>query len=187
MKPDRPVARRGDYTFRECGPAVARSLVEAHHYSKSCSHRAFSICAFRGDEPIGVAQILPPLPPAAKKHARTDPKRVRVLTRLVVVPGEPQNAAGMLIAALLHQLRREGRYDRVLTYADMAQGHTGVVYRATNAKFLGMSEPEPYWVDLASGVRVSRKSTVSRTNAQMRALGCEQRVSPGKYIFAWDL
>lgn len=193
MKPSGPVARRADYVIGPCLPGPARDLVKAHHYSKSASHRAFAVCARRSGEStagpgelVAAALFLPPLPPAAKKHALLDPKRVTALHRLVVAPGEPQNVASMLIAGSLKQLRRDGRYDTVVTYADTAQGHTGAIYRATNAEYLGISKPETYWVD-RDGRTVSRKSTRSRNYAEMRALGLEQRKSPGKHVFRWRL
>lgn len=187
MKPNVPVARKSDYEIGPCPLATAKTLVERHHYAKSASNTGKSFCATHRERGVVAAAVfLPPLPPAARKHALSDPKRVTALSRLVVVPGEPQNVATMLIGGALRQLRRDARYDTVVTYADTAQGHTGAIYRATNAEYLGMSRPEGYWVD-KDGRTVSRKATVSRTAAQMRALGLERRVSPGKHIFRWKL
>jgi hypothetical protein len=182
-------ARREDYTFEVCGKderKVARDLVAKLHYAGSSSHRSFGVCVKRGGEVVGAALFLPPLPPAAKKHAKSDPKKVVVLSRLVVLPTEPTNVESMLIGASLRQLRKDGKYDTVLTFADTAQKHTGQIYKATNAEYCGLTKPEPYWVD-AEGRRVSRKSTVSRTSAQMRELGLERRMSPGKHCFRWRL
>lgn len=200
MKPDRPVARKSDYIIEVCPSALAAEIVRAHHYSRSTSHRAFSVCAkLRETGEIRAAvQFLPPLPPAARLISRVaaergldvPPARVVTLTRLVVAPGEPQNVASMLVGAALRQLRRDGRYDAVVTFADMSEGHTGQVYRALNAEYLGVSKPEPYWVSVGADgreARVSRKATVSRTTAQMRALGLERRVSEGKHRFVWWL
>lgn len=144
------------------------------------------MCARRSGEIVGAALFLPPLPPAARKHAKSDPKKVTSLHRLVVKPGEPQNVATMLIGASLRHLKKGGRYDTVVTFADMAQGHTGAIYRATNAEYLGTSRPEPYWVD-RNGKIVSRKSTRTRSYEEMRSLGYEKKVSPGKHTFRWRL
>ena len=184
-KPDKPVVRRGDLTFAPCASGEARALVAAHHYAKSSSHMGFAFCARREGQLGGAALFLPPLPPAAKKHAKSDPRRVTTLHRLVVVPGEPQNVAGMLIGRALRHLRQDGRYDTVVTFADLSRGHTGTVYKATNATSCGLTKPEPFWLDPKTGKRVSRKSTRSRTVAEMRALGLERHVSPGKHCFRW--
>lgn len=45
----------------------------------------------------------------------------------------------------------------------------------------------PYWVDPRDGRRVSRKATRSRSVAEMRALGYEKCLSPGKHCFKWVL
>jgi hypothetical protein len=90
----------------------------------------------------------------------------------------------MLIGASLRLLKKGGRYDVVITYADTSRGHTGAIYRATNAEYCGLTRPEPYWVD-QHGRRVSRKATISRTASQMRALGYRREVSPGKHCFRW--
>lgn len=188
-KPER-AAKREDYSFSVCSReerALARAMVEQYHYTGSSSHRSFGICAKRDGRIIGAALFLPPLPPAAKKHAKSDPKKVITLSRLVVHPDEPTNVESMLIGASLRRLRRDRRYDTVLTFADTSRGHTGAIYKATNATYCGLTKPEPYWVDPATGKRVSRKSTRSRTVAEMRALGYERRVSPGKHCFKWVL
>lgn len=144
------------------------------------------ICAIKNGKIVGAALFLPPLPPAAIKHAKTDPKKVTTLSRLVIASGEPQNAASMLIAASLKQIRQDKKYDTVLTFADLSQGHLGTVYKATNAIYCGKTRPEPYWID-ATGRRVSRKSTKTRTVSEMAALGYERKVSPGKHCFKWIL
>lgn len=37
MKPDKPVARRGDYTFAQIEHADGAALIREHHYAKGCS------------------------------------------------------------------------------------------------------------------------------------------------------
>jgi hypothetical protein len=182
-------AKRADYAFEVCDKRAlkeAREMVAQHHYAGSSSHRSFGVCAKRDGRVVGAALFLPPLPPAAKKHARTEPRKVITLSRLVVLPEEPTNVESMLIGASLRQLRRDKRYDVVLTFADTSRGHTGAIYKATNAEYCGLTRPEPYWID-KDGRRVSRKATVSRTAAEMRALGYRREVSPGKHCFKWTL
>jgi hypothetical protein len=190
-KPEGAVAKRSDYEFGVCKTGIARKLVSAHHYSKSASFMGTAFCLWPrgGDpgEPIAAAITLPPLPPVAKKYASTSPGRVTSLSRVVVVPGQPKNVASMLVSRALRQTRKDKRYDTVVTYADTAEGHTGAIYRATNAEYLGLTKPKAYWIDPATGRRVAAKATRTRTVAQMRALGYERRVSPGKHVFRWRL
>jgi hypothetical protein len=189
----RAVARRTDYQVVEIDNRLATPFVKAHHYAKSTSHRAWSWGLVRGGELVGVAQFLPPLPPAARKVSElasergraVDPKRVIALTRLVIAPGEPQNAASICVAPSLRKIKRDRRWQAVVTFADSSAGHTGRVYLALNAEAVGFTEPEVYWVDPVSGARVSRKATVSRTSSEMKALGLKREKSLGKYRYVW--
>lgn len=95
--------------------------------------------------------------------------------------------ASLLVGAALRQLRRDARWKAVVTFADKKQGHTGQVYRALNAEYLGETKPETVWIDPSTEAMVSRKSTVSRSYKQMRELGYRQEESPGKHRFVWWL
>lgn len=200
MKPEgKAVARREDYLVREVRTKEAGEVIARWHYARSSSNCARSFGLIRRDggagELVGAVQFLPPLPPAARKVAalaaaqgrRVPADRVVALSRLAIAPDEPQNAASILVGAALRTLKLERRWCAVVTFADTSAGHTGRVYRALNAEPAGMTKPEPYWIDPATGGRVSRKATHSRTKAQMSALGLEQRMSEGKYRFVWWL
>ncbi len=170
-------------------------LIRAYHYSKSCSKTGLSWTASdRYGNTVAAAVFLPPLPPSSKSVAQLAEQHGRVcvwqrvlsLHRLVVVPGQPQNVASMLVCKALRDLRKSNRWDAVVTYADTSAGHTGQVYRAMNAEYVGVTAAEPYWVD-ENGMRVSRKSTKSRAFDEMHALGLKKQYSAGKHKFVWWL
>lgn len=195
MKPKGPAARKAEYLLGRCEHKIASDLIRRFHYSGSVSNTGKAWCASnKSGETVAAALFLPPLPPAARYIVRAGaergrtiyPERVVALSRLVVVPGQPQNVASMVIGQALRDLRKAGIYQAVVTFADTSAGHTGQVYRAMNAEYLGLTAPEPYWTD-ASGARVSRKATKSRTVAQMRELGFTSHRSEGKHRFVWWL
>jgi len=111
---------------------------------------------------------------------------VLALSRLVVVPGEPTNAASILIGACIREIRRRRQWPLLVTYADQSQGHTGTIYRATNWTYAGLTKPEPRWVD-QEGRQVSRLATKSRTAAEMTALGYRMSGKFAKHKFTMDL
>lgn len=192
MKPDVPVARREDYEIGRCLPQdnpALRDLIRRYHYTRSVTNAGTLFCARRRRDGaiVGGAVYLPPPRGAAVRWALTDPSRTIHLSRLVVAPGEPQNLAGMIIAASLRAIEKDGRYDTVITFADQSEGHTGTVYRATNAIACGVSRPAIYWVDPETGSRVSQKATENRSVAQMKSLGYRPEKSSGKYCFIWYL
>lgn len=171
-KPPGETFHKSDYEIRTIPLAEARLLVEKYHYAKSCSNTAvFKHGLFRkdSDEILGVALWLPPTRPAAL-WVDTNWKGVLSLTRLVIVPGVPTNAASFLMAASIREIRKDVRWTALVTYADTAQGHTGAIYRAANWEYRGEVKGHPVWKD-ADGRQVSTKATVNRTYPQMLELG----------------
>ena len=190
MKPDKPVARRADYVVERIEHGKAKQLVERHHYAKGASNTsvaAHGLVRRLDGECVGAALWMPPTANAAKGLAArllesSDRHReVLVLSRLVIAPGEPANAAGMLLGASERMVRLDLRWALLITYADQAEGHTGTIYRATNWTCDGETAPEARWIDPSSGRIVSRKAGRSRTIAEMVSLGFV-RTAPSRKI-----
>lgn len=180
---------RSLYEVRDVPHAIATSLVRAHHYARGGPNTGvFRHGLFlRGaEEPLGVAWWLPPTKVAAQSVAE-EWRTVLSLTRLVVVPDMPTNAASYLLGASIRMIRRDGRWKHLVTYADEGQGHTGAIYLATNWKYVGMRPGDPVWVT-PEGRQVSRKSASnSRTSAEMRALGYRSLGPTRKHKFVMSL
>jgi hypothetical protein len=164
---------RQRYEIRDVSLTVATALVAEHHYAKGgpntgvFRHGLFEVGA---EEPLGVAWWLPPTKVAAQSVCENW-RGVLSLTRLVVIPGMPTNAASFLLGASIRRVRRDGRWCHLVTYADEGQGHTGAIYRATNWHYAGTRPGDPVWVT-EEGRQVARKSaSKSRTAAEMEALG----------------
>jgi hypothetical protein len=173
MKPSKEVVRRRDYTVQEIPFSEAAALIRAHHYARGCANTATAAHGLvrKADGVlVGAALWMPPTRVCAESVDREEWRRVLALSRLAIAPGEPQNAASLLIGGSVRLLRRSGRWAALVTFADESQGHTGGIYRATNWTHVGRTAPEPRWVD-ADGRQVARKATHSRTAAEMRALG----------------
>lgn len=179
MKPDKPVARRGDYQFRQIPHADGAAFIKANHYARGCSKTGVMYGMFRGEALVGVAQWLPPTKVCAQSVLKDYWTKVVSLTRLAVLPGEPQNAASMLISASIKWLRtlrtEQGavKWRALVTFADESEGHTGGIYKATNWLYKGVTAAYPRWID-ADGRQVATKAgPKTRTSEEMRALGYE--------------
>jgi hypothetical protein len=174
MKTDGPVLHKHEWEVRPVSIALARRLVEQYHYAAHASNTAVAIHGLVQvgqffDEPCyGVAWWLPPTRAAAEATYPANWQGVLSLSRLVVVPGMPQNAASFLLARSMKLLDREA-WPCLVTYADTYQGHTGAIYRATNWRYAGLTDSTPVWVK--DGRIVARKATHTRTVAEMEALG----------------
>lgn len=187
MKPIGPVARRSDYVVRPIRHSVAASVISNNHYAGGAPNTSvYSFGLMRGSAIVGAALWLPPPRPCAESVDRENWRRVLSLSRLAIVPGEPANAASIFIGAMVREIRNAGRWCSLVTFADLSQGHTGTIYRATNWAYAGLTKPEPRWVD-ELGRQVSRKATTSRTASQMEALGYRMVGSFAKHKFTMRL
>lgn|GEM_PF-4705523 len=182
-KPEGPVARRTDYTFDAGTHGEALGLVRAHHYAGGAANTSTVRTIMRREGVIvGAALWMPPTARAAKGLAlrllgdAERHKQVLVLSRLVVAPSEPKNAAGLLLGQSTRQVIRAKRWALLVTYADEAQGHTGTIYHATGWEFDGWTVPTKTWH--LNGRQVSAYvASTPRTIAQMSALGATFFVS----------
>jgi len=190
MKPEGPVLRRSEWFVDSIPLGMAGELIAAFHYAKASANTAvFRHGLFHVDNPIaclGAALWMPPTKPAAVS-VDDEWRRVLALSRLVVMPDVPTNAASFLMARSINLIRRDGRYRTLVTYADEGQGHTGAIYRATNWDDVGYGPTShPGWID-GDGRRVAVKAKVNRTYAEMEALGYTRTPATRKRKFVMRL
>lgn len=182
--------RKVDYTVRDCSWAAAKQLVAAHHYAgKSADITIYRHGLYRrvGNALVGVAIWMPPTK-AAALSIDSDWQGVLCLTRLVVGPNEPTNAASYLLGRSMRIIKQDNRFHTLVTYADEAQGHTGAIYRATNWTYC---EPTARSLqgDIAytdsRGRRVSKRSPGggSYTDAEMLSMGYSRIDASRKHKF----
>lgn len=170
--------RRDEWMVRDVPLSVCQGLCRDHHYAGGGSNTAtFRHGLIRCDDPLsvhGVAWWIPPTRSAAEASWNGPWQQVLSLSRLVIVPEAPSNAASFLIGGSIDLIRRDGRWRCLVTYADEWQGHTGTIYRATNWEYMGPTTPEATFVD-ADGRMVARKAgPKTRTRSEMAALGYQE-------------
>lgn len=104
------------------------------HYSKRMSifWKGFGLVSPEG-KVEGVIVYGQPSPPIQKFAFKDKDFRLYELSRLVVQTKE-KNAASFLISNSLKQLES---YCAIVSYADEAKGHAGIVYQATNWMYTG--------------------------------------------------
>lgn len=165
--------RSADYSVAPCTIDEAMPLVVRYHYTGGASKTATVLHGLYGSggRLVGVAWWIPPTKHAANAAYPENWRRVLALHRLVVEPGQPTNAASFLIGRSIRLIKAEGKWEYLLTYADIGEGHTGAIYKATNWEYLGETAPEAQWVT-PDGRHVSRKAGgKTRTKQQMEDLG----------------
>ena len=165
---------------------VAQSMVARLHYARGGSN-TFVYChglfEKKTGRAVGVAWWLPPTRVACESVNKAEWKRVLSLTRMVIEPDVPKNAASFLLARSVKRIRQDGRFRSLVTYADESQNHLGGVYRAANWNYAGRTGPYPRWIEPVTGRQVAPKATTNRTKAQMEALGFVKNGSFCKHKF----
>lgn len=170
----------------------AESLIRGLHYSRSCPNTStYRHGLYLGQDgflaPLrGVALWIPPTKTAAQAIAGDDWQGVLSLSRFVVAPEVPTNGASFLLGRSMRKIDRK-RWPVLVTYADTNQGHTGVIYKATNWREDGPVPAGDTW-RTPDGQLVGRKrGAFTRTAAEMRALGYVKQPSNPKIRFVHDV
>lgn len=179
--------RKDDWEVRSVGIDTARRLVRAFHYAGGASNTAIHTHGLfrRGDlfdgQCLGVAWWLPPTRAAAEATFPDRWQGVLSLSRLVIHPSVPRNAATFLLARSRRLIDRSV-WPCLVTYADEWRGHTGAIYRADNWLYAGRTQPQPTYT--IAGRMIARKAgRRSRSHAEMIALGAELIGSFAKHKF----
>ena len=157
MKPVGPCIKRADCQVRTIPLSDLRSLVEEHHYAKGGANTAtFRHGLFWRGNLVGGAWWIPPTKAAALASYPERWEAVICLSRLVVSPEVPANAASLLLSASVKLIKQDARWHYALTYADGWRGHKGRIYDACGWDYTGMTAPSSVYTD-ASGRMMGRK------------------------------
>src|SRR5439155_9897502 len=141
---------------------------------------------------VGAAILTPGARNAYRVLAGARGRDVATLARLWLADQIPRNAESRVLGIILRDLRREGRFKALVSYADPQAGHAGIVYRASGWRYLGMTADERY-VLLADGRLHNSRSVSSKYGSNdIGHLGRTgvpaARVSvPGKHRFVYVL
>ncbi len=127
-----------------CERSEIVGFVEQWHYSHSMNGLKVSHC-FKLLDNYGTlvgAAVFGKLSMANvwKRYAHTEEDAIE-LRRLCCVDDTPKNAESFLIGYALRWLRKNTDIKVCVSYADANQGHQGIIYQASNFKYVGMSSP----------------------------------------------
>jgi hypothetical protein len=126
---------------------TVRKFLKKWHYSDYVNiQEKHTFCLFREGnfgipDMVGVCIYTRPAGPSAgQAYYPQAPDRVLELRRLCLIDDTPKNAESYFVGRTLRWLRKNTDWEFVLSYADEEQGHTGVIYRASNFKYLGKTK-----------------------------------------------
>jgi hypothetical protein len=172
--------RARDWRVERVEHRLVRQFMRAEHYAGGAGNTsvfAHGLVPAVGGELRGAAVWLPPMRPAAQyvaRHLDVPVDRVLCLSRLAVHPDVPTNGASFLMGRAIRDIRRDGRWDALVTWADTRLGHTGAIYRATNWTYMGTTRPRRLWVD-ATGRLMSTRAGRPHARRNLTKAECEAR------------
>jgi hypothetical protein len=190
-----------DYTVEPIKSKIAKEFIREKHYSKSC-HNGPSPCygLFIKDVEnvdykslIGVLCFATPCSENVRSSVFGEPYKDRVteLHRLFVEDSykglkTPTNTESWFISRCLKNLKRDKpQIWAVITFADSTEGHKGTIYKATNAKFCGMTSKATFYLDRKGSLRHPRQNGVNITvdEAITRGWCPVKRFSKARYLY----
>ena len=136
-----------------CERSEIRSFIETHHYSKSINGVKSTFCfKILFKERLVGAILFGQLSTTAWKKFSNVEEEVLELRRLVLVDAAKKNSESRVISKAIKQIKKANSAVKfIVSYADPNYGHTGVIYRASNFKFVGMSGKDKGFVDTETG------------------------------------
>ena len=130
-----------NFTVKICDRKEIKSFIETWHYSKSINGLKSNYCFKLMDKEtiigamiygqIGMANVW-------KKYADNEHDLLE-LRRLCCIDNTPKNTESYFIGFTLRWLKKNTDIKKVISYADSNYNHSGVIYRASNFNYLGMT------------------------------------------------
>lgn len=139
-----------------------KEYIRQNHYTGTCHNGPMTVGLFLEGRLIGVCAFATPISEDVRAYfwGSENVNRVTELHRLFIEDGTPTNTESWFIARSLKLLkdRKPGLWG-VVSFADTTEGHTGVIYRATNALYMGTTgHRERFYEDSAGRIHHSRQS-----------------------------
>ena len=132
-----------DFKIELASRKEIKSFIETWHYSKSINGLKSNYCfKLINNENIIGAMIYGKIGMANvwKKYVNKENDLIE-LRRLCCIDDTPKNTESYFIGFTLRWLKKNTKYKLVISYADSNYNHTGTIYRASNFKYSGMTNP----------------------------------------------
>ena len=120
--------------------SAIQSFVHKWHYSHDTNGVQQTQCfaLFDDMKMIGaMIYALPSMKSTAAKYNPDNPLRCWELRRLCCIDDTPTNTESYFIGKTLRWIKQNTDIEVIVSYADLEQGHEGVIYKASNFHYLG--------------------------------------------------
>lgn len=119
-----------------------RDFIEEHHYSQNINGCIADYCfaLYRRLDDVMVGAMFYGRMAMANQYKKYGKQHeVTELRRLVLIDDTPKNTESYFIGQTLKWLKKNTKIKTVVSYADPNYGHSGIIYKASNFKHVGMS------------------------------------------------
>lgn len=183
-----------------CESVAVRSFIETNHYSHSINGVKISHC-FRVDfnnQMVGAVLFGAMSTTAWKKFSDLESKVIE-LRRLVLVDEAGRNSESRVVGWCLRWLKKNAKHiEVVVSYADPMHGHSGIIYRASNFKYIGLSGADTGFKDPETGKVYHSRALRTKNNGKFKPFVVKLRDKleagklvkiklPGKHCFIFNL
>ena len=177
------------YTVRLVNCKTAKEYIHTHHYSHG-SHNGPSPCygLFDVEGMIGCCMFATPCSENVRSSlwGAENKNRVIELHRLHILDCTPKNTETFFISQCLGQLKSDRpELWGVITFADTTQGHTGTIYKASNAYRLGSTGDAWFYLDENGRLRHPRQAgvNISLNAATIKGWSRVRRKAKNRYLW----
>lgn len=168
---------------------TAKDYIIKNHYSHGC-HNGPSPCygLFDKDELIGVLMFATPCSENVRASVFGEEYKdsVTELHRLHILDVTPKNTESWFISRCLKMLKQDKpQIKAVISFSDLTEGHSGTIYKATNAYRCGHTGSATFYVDGDGRLRHPRQCGVNITKevAEEKGWQAVKRGSKNRYIY----
>jgi hypothetical protein len=177
-------------TVEKISSGMGKDFIKEHHYSHGVHNGPMCYGLFDGWDLVGVCAFATPSSEnvCASVFGVERKRSVTELHRLVLLDEVPKMSESWFIVRALKALKKDRPYyNAVLSFADATQGHTGVIYQATNAIYTGMSGKATFFLDEGGRLRHPRQNGHNVTPQEATEMGWKPTKRDGKYRYLYLL
>lgn len=176
-----------NYVISRISTKVAKEYIHKYHYSHG-SHNGPSLCygLFDGGNLIGVLMFATPCSENVRSSIFGSEYKSKVieLHRLHILDVTPKNTESWFISRCLDKLKEDKpEIECVVSFSDATEGHSGTIYRATNALYYGTSPQATFYIDGDGRLRHPRQCGVNITKKDALSRGWKPTKREGKFRF----
>jgi ribosome-binding protein aMBF1 (putative translation factor) len=174
---------------------TAKQILEKYHYAGFGRPASNVFEAVYGEEIVAIVKFAPVVRKEVATKENYDHIQVLELDRFCIIPKfQIKNAASKILSLIVPLIKKERPDVKLLvSFADMAQGHNGTIYKASNWRFVGTCA-DSYVYERDDGTRINKKTlydTAKRNGLKEKeyaaSLGLSKVITPGKHKFIYEL